>query len=254
MIATPIALLPSLGLETFVGLSSDDPMGTRWSECAFGVHLTRYQPRQTEMIGILPPKSRKEIILPAHGRDELVLVERRPGQAIPSDAAMLRSCVIYRDRTGAEGRVIYEQPPRWNTAGKPSTTLTTIAWIQTGPKLSTTVVLLYGSSDSTGPRVEYNYQFRNQEGERIRFGCLTLPLQSVRTITMEPEKLSASYSFIGSCPAASVIVLVITQHLDGGVTVEHTQPGHAAMLPGDPRLARKYKDAAVQQWSLAHAG
>lgn len=254
MIATPVALLPSLGLETSVGLSSDDPMGTRWGACAFDIHLTRFDPTRKTSIGRLQTHDRHEFVLPHSGKDELVLVERVPRQLIGKDVLMLRGCVIYRDKTGAEGRVIYERPPRWNTAGKPSTTLTTIAWIQTGPKLSTTVVLLYGSSDSTGPSVEYHYQFRNQEGERIRFGCLTLPLQSVRTITMEPEKLSASYSFIGSCPAASVIVLVITQHLDGGVTVEHTQPGHAAMLPGDPRLARKYKDAAVQQWSLAHAG
>src|SRR4051812_34053467 len=45
LLSTPVPLLPTLGIETHIGLSGEDPEGKRLDRQGFAVWLTAYSPK-----------------------------------------------------------------------------------------------------------------------------------------------------------------------------------------------------------------
>jgi hypothetical protein len=177
LISTPVPVLNTLGLDTRVGLSSDDPVGGRRPSEAFAVYLTIYgaDGRRLERVelGEVPPHRRRMFDISAVTRtrvakdDHLTVVHRVPrrllgAHATPDDLveltpeeaefSMYRSLIEYSLPGGGDGSVIYETPPGLNVRrpGRPaSTTLTFTSKIALSEAVSTYVVVVNYSMDAS---------------------------------------------------------------------------------------------------------
>lgn len=246
MIACPVALLPSLGLETWVGLSAEDPMGRVTLQCPMDLRWTTFQPNHRPLhhseLPMLEPKEQRWVHLSALVQptsDQLVLISRTPCVVHHArlDETMWRTVVRYQP-TGKPfyGDVIYELPPNMN-ASPGSTTLTQTA-VLVGKEHRAWLVLMHYSVNPEWSAV-YNLQqpFR---ASRV------LATNSVAVIPLEGDGL---LSVVGLCTDAAIMVLVLQQHVPTGmVTVEHTHPAQSCTLTKDDRQRKAIKQGAIRAW------
>ena len=163
--STPAAILNSLGLKLRLGFSTDDPTGHRHQNLNYHALVSLYDldGRLLKRInlGLLRENSRMyfdvESILPdsLKGRDVLVCAHRIPEEVfdryglvdeeremeyIQESFSMYRTVVEYSMQSGANGSVIYETPPAFNSSVRknPSTsnlTFTPTSGLQCGGQL-----------------------------------------------------------------------------------------------------------------------
>lgn len=176
----------------------------------------------------------------------------------------------WRDWPGGHGSVIYEIPPVMNEPreGKPPSntlTFTTKMWLS--ERVETSIVL---ANCSTDPRYRqtsvYGYGFHAPDGEPVAAGRVSIPPFAVRVLharavippeaqqrLTDPVDGAAICSFIGYCEGAGTVVLILNvDRHGGGVSVEHTHPAQAYLMPsgaGDAnRLRNCLKAEAVAAW------
>ncbi len=201
LISTPVPVLNSLGLETSIGLSSEDPVGGRHPSETYRAYLTIYSPdgvlTNRLILGDIPPHRRRffhlsELISPTFsGKDHLTVVHRIPERLLingrrpedivelsseEGDYGMFRGVVQYSfpGQGSGNGSVIYETPHGLNTKrpGKPlPTTLTFTSKVVLSKTVNTTLCLMYYSMDpGHDTKAHYEFSFFGPTGERVATG------------------------------------------------------------------------------------
>lgn len=286
LISTPVPVLNSLGLETSVGLSSEDPVGGRHPSETYQGYLTIYSPEGTFvdrlLLGEIPPHRRRlfrvsrllQNYFPQ--RDHLVVVHRIPQRflsagrlpedtvelsPVEGDYGMFRTLVQYSFPGGANGSVIYETPSGLNTrrpGRPPSNTLTFTSKILLSKTVNSYLALLYYSVDPAFDlTARYQFHLFAEEGQRVASGLrefrpFTVQLiDSKETIPIDPVDRLACFSFVGYSSDGILIPLILNLDTDKGreaVAVEHTHPAQSYTYPFRPQDKQKLKVRAVQQW------
>jgi len=284
-----VAVLPSLGLEIAIGLSSEDPIGARRPSEAYEAFLSRYvlggRLPERRHLGTIPPHRRRLFDITSSGAsgaaDHLAVAHRIPQRLLEKrtpddvvelvgdefDYAMFRSLVQYSYPGGSNGSVIYETPPNFNAprpGRPPASTLTFTSKIVVGDDVTTCIALIHYSVDpSYTATAPYRYAVLAPDGERIVTGAVDIPPFSVRVLDIgracdrtvrerhrDPVDGLAWLGYVGYCREAAVIPLILTlAPRTGAVAVEHTHPAQAYTLPARPEDKHKVKIQALQQWA-----
>jgi hypothetical protein len=249
LISTPIPVLNSLGLDTRVGLSSDDPVGGRRPSEAFEAYLTIYAPdgRRLERVelGEIPPHRRRTFDISSMTRtrvphdDHLTVVHRIPQRLLrgagpdaavelaPDDAdfAMYRSLIEYSLPGGGSGSVIYETPPGLNVRrpGRPlSTTLTFTSKVALSEAVGTYVVVTnYSMDPAYTTTAAWTFALFAPSGERVGSGHRAVRPFTVAVIDARAELVAgaavahraidelACFGFVGYSDDAALIPVVL---------------------------------------------
>lgn len=265
LITTPIAVLPSLGMDVSVGVSGDDPMGNRAHTDSYELTCSLYKPdgsfigrpclgtgrieageRQLHSMSDISQKMKLD-------GDHLAVVHRIPRDyTTPRDYTLFRTCVQYQRTDSTNfGRVIYESPPSLNVAkpGKrPSSTLTHTNTILGGKGYANYLVLLHYSMDAAyASHASYHYAVFDQHGERIDKRTVEIGPFQVRAVAL-PEWTNLC-TLVGWCDSAALIVLVLTLHRPtNSVTLEHTHPAQSLTMCHQDAQRNEMKQAALEGW------
>ena len=195
LISTPVPVLNTLGLNLRIGLSSEDPMVTRYPSEAYEAYLTIYSPEgilsDRMHLGEIPPNRRRYFDISAVTRklfpdaDHLTVVHRVPSRLLSQvsqveeklemagepDYSLFRSLIEYSFPEGGNGAVIYETPPRLNdkvTGHTSSNTLTFTCQTLLSERVDTYVVLIhYSVNPSYSNIANYNLALHSGSGERV---------------------------------------------------------------------------------------
>ena len=268
LITTPVAVLPSLGLDVSVGVSGDDPMADRAHTDSYELTCSLYKSdgsfvgrpclgtgrieageRQLHSLSDLSRKLKIE-------GDHLAVVHRIPRDyTTPRDYNLFRACVQYQRSGSANyGRVIYESPPSLNVAklGKrPSSTLTHTNTIMGGKDYTNYLVLLHYSMDAAYKETaNYHYAVFDQHGERIDKRTVEIGPFQVRAVAL-PEWTNLC-TLVGWCDSAALVVLVLTlHHPTNSITVEHTSPAQSQTMCNQDWQRNEMKKSALESWEKA---
>ena len=210
LISTPVPVLNSLGVETSIGLSSEDPMGGRRPSESYQAYLSIYSPDgrffKRLSLGEILPRRRKlvkisDLTRPYFKEDHLTVMHRIPSRLLlegraPEDAVelteeeadyvMFRGFVQYSYPGGGNGSVIYETPQGLNarTPGRPiPSTLTFTAQAVLSRSVNACFVLIYYSVNPDYDVVaDYRYSFFAPTGKIIAGGTRKLQPFTVQVI------------------------------------------------------------------------
>lgn len=276
--ATPVPLLPDLGLRTRVGLSADDPQGRRHRDLRFAVWLTVYAPDgrrvRRERIGRLEPGQRRFFDLSAlverdaFGAPHLCAVHRVPEDlAVEADTAslevaggydadfdMYRSVVQLEHPGGGRGSVIYEAPPRFNAdPSRKGAFLGFSNQAVVGAGSDSYLLLLFYSTNpglaATARRrvLVYGPEGRLRASDERSVGAFQLDATRFGALVGgadEPEL--RQYSFVACSGDASMATLILNLNPRvGGVSLEHTHaPISYLGMPMAQATARRQKAIA----------
>ena len=243
-------------------------------------------------LGVIPPRRRRMIdVSELAGRyglteDHLVTVHRMPepsaaprsgwrllGDRVRAyDYSFYRTYIEYawRDRPSGNGSVVYEIPPAMNErreGQRPSTTLSFTTKIWLSERARTYVALINCSTDPGYALTStYGYGFHAPDGSTVAAGRVQIPPFGVRVLDAhalipaderrrltDPADGAAICSFVGYCLGAGTVVVVLNLDRDGGgVSVEHTHPAQAYLMPGSlenpARLSARIKAEAAAAW------
>ena len=265
LITTPVAVLPSLGLDVSVGVSGDDPVASRNHTDSYEVTCSLYKSdgsfvgRPCLGAGRIAAGGRQLHSISDLSRtmkldgDHLAVVHRIPYEhTTPRDWAMYRACVQYSVQGSAShGRVIYESPPQLNVAkpGKrPSSTLTHTNTIYGGKDYTNYLVLIHYSMDAAyTAAASYLYAVFDQHGERIDKRMVEMGPFQVRAMVL-PEWTNLC-TLVGYCDSAALLVLVLTMHHPtNSITVEHTHPAQSLTMCNQDGQRNEMKKAALEGW------
>ena len=198
--------------------------------------------------------------------DEPLEMERAP------DYSMWRSLIQYSYPSRGNGSVIYETPPRLNVrkaGAPPSTTLTFSSKMVFSSEVKTYVVPIHYSMDpGYSSACRYHYLIFDPEGRQVLNRTVILPAFTVQALDL-PRELSAetirqatdpkdglaTFTFVAYSNEAALapLILNIAPNL-GGVSVEHTHPAQAFLMPFDDKDKNRMKGAAIAAWQDKTAG
>lgn len=211
LISTPVPVLNSLGLETSIGLSSEDPMGGRRPSEGYQAYLSVYSPDgkffKRLSLGEIPPHRRRlvkisELTRPHFQEDHLTVMHRIPSRFLdlghsPEDEVelteeeanylMFRGFVQYSYPGGGNGSVIYETPHALNARvpGRPiPSTLTFTSQAVLSQSVEACFVLIYYSVNPAYDVIaDYRYSFTAPTGEIVAAGARKLRPFTVERIS-----------------------------------------------------------------------
>ncbi|MBM3741095.1 MAG: hypothetical protein FJW39_35620, partial [Acidobacteria bacterium] len=224
------------------------------------------------VLGDIPPRRRRLFDISGltrrvvSGCDHLVVVHRVPARLADQtvslddpvemeepDYSLFRSLIQYAYPGRGNGSVIYETPPRLNMqrpGGSPSTTLTFTSKIVLSSSVRTYVVPIhYSMNPAYAAEGHYRYVLLDAAGRQVLDQTVAMPAFTVRALDLaaalpsdrlQPEACTndelACFSFVAWCADAALAPLVLNVASDlGGVSVEHTHPAQAFLMPGDDK-------------------
>nr|MBI3612729.1 hypothetical protein [Nitrospirota bacterium] len=243
-------------------------------------------------LGEIPPNRRRLFPLSALTRelvpagDHLVVVHRVPARLVAQagaldeplemdaapDYSMFRSLIQYAYPGRGNGSVIYETPPRLNVrkpGAPPSTTLTFSSKIILSQGVQTFVVPIHASMDpGYSAACRYHYFIFDQTGRQVLNRSVTMPAFTVRALDLgaeispdavrqatDPEDGLATFTFIAYSDDAALAPLILNVAPGlGGVSVEHTHPAQAFLMPFNEKDKNRLKAAAIAAWRDVAAG
>jgi len=256
------------------------------------VHSPEGKWLERRLLGEIPPRRRRLFALSALTRelvpsgDHLVVVHRVPvrlAQQVSSidtplemdhepDYSMWRSLIQYAYPGKGNGSVIYETPPRLNVrkpGAPPSTTLTFSSKISLSQGVKTYVVPIHASMDPRySAACRYHYFVFDQTGRQVLNRSVTMPAFTVRALDLgaeispdairqatDPEDGLATFTFIAYSDDAALAPLILNVAPGlGGVSVEHTHPAQAFLMPFNEKDKHRLKAAAIAAWRDVAAG
>ncbi len=270
--STPIAVLREFGLETYAGLSADDPANRRNKNVPMSVVLSAYG--SSKLIGRaaideLKPQHHRFISIdqelakrgwenaklcvvhriPSPYMADGVVMERLPEGEQP-DYDMYRTVVQYGVPGKGMGGVIYETPPNFNRVGRKLNFLSFSNKIYLNEQVDSRLVFLnYSISPDYAQTAQVKLDLYDSVGKvaaDIRFDVPPFDFFSVRV-----NDLVASYDSPGffsytaaSTTSALIPISVIVNKDNGGVSVEHSHPPQAYMMAGWPVISAIKNQAA----------
>jgi hypothetical protein len=220
---------------------------------------------------------RRPRYLPRIGRARLAkeldilqsVMPEEPIRVTPAmDYSFFRSYIEYSFEGGASGNgsVIYEMPPKLNESKERlsnTLTFTTKVWLSSA--VNTYLVLMNCSTNPAYTHTaEYAYGFYDPHGTRLASGQVRIRpftvsiLDAKRLIPPEalarsadPEDGVTTLSFVGCSTDTAMPILVLNlDHERRGVSVEHTHPAQAYLMPSDgPKAKGRIKSGAVERWA-----
>jgi len=212
--------------------------------------------------------------------DHLVVVHRVPGWLANQvgsldeplemdkepDYSMFRSLIQYAYPGRGNGSVIYETPPRLNvrkTGAPPSNTLTFSSKIVLSSSVKTYVVPIHYSMDPGYSAVCcYHYLVFDQSGRQVLARTVTMPAFTIQVLDLAREIPQeairhatdsqdglALFSFVAYSDDAALAPLIVNLAPGlGGVSVEHTHPAQAFLMPFNDKDKNRIKAAAIGSW------
>lgn len=278
--ATPMPMLPHLGLRTQVGLSSEDPAGKRNRGMAFSVWCTLYTEKGERIrrwqVGNLPAGSRKffdlsELTLgQGASGPHICVVHRIPEEIritedfradVPDDFnshfEMYRSVVQLVSDAGNSGSVIFEIAPFFNANPKrPSSLLVFSNQAVVGPETDTYLVLMhYSTLEGYRSTAQAKLHVFSPDGSRLATETQEIPAFGLGITSFSSLRLDgkggcglAQYSFVGCSAQAAMIPLIINvDRKFGGVSIEHTHsPNSYLNMP--PAFFSKVRSSAIEYY------
>ena len=214
LISTPAAVLPTLGLELAMGLSSEDPMVERHPSEPYDAYLSVYAPDGTFArrlaLGQIPPHRRgfflvSKLLEPFGFQENHLVVAHRVPRSLTGrsgdvaepvelpdglDYGFFRAYVqyAYPGSGGAHGGLVYEIPHRFNEPleGRPSpVVLTFTTKIVLSDVVSTSIVLIHCSTDpGYTATAHYAYAIHAGDGSRVAVGQCAVPAFAVRVLDL----------------------------------------------------------------------
>ncbi len=212
LISTPLPVLNSLGLRLRVGLSSEDPMGSRHASEPYEVFLTTYSPEGIQIersrLGTIAPKRRKFFEISdltnklVTDQDHLAVIHRVPSHLISSEKniedeldipdgneySLFRSLVEYSYPGGGNGSVIYETPPEFNSGKnvhKSSNSLTFTCQTILSDHLDSHLIIINHSINHKYKNIaEYTFALHSLSGERIFADKTTIGPFGIRVLNL----------------------------------------------------------------------
>ncbi|MQF67073.1 hypothetical protein FIM07_01355 [SAR202 cluster bacterium AD-802-F09_MRT_200m] len=259
----------------------------------YEAYLTIYSPEglfiKRVHLGRIPDHRRRFFDLSAVAKefvsngDHLTVVHRVPSRLLdqvssvdeeielPSDPdySFFRSLVEYSIPQGGNGSVIYETPPRLN-AGSSSNTLTFTNQIVLSKEMDSYLILINSSTDPSYAKIgKFFFGVHCLSGElavssdaRVGpFGIHVLDMRRIipeRLVTQEedPEDGISWFTMVGGSDNAALMVLGVNLSRSlNAVSVEHTHPPQAYLVPKDKSLQGQIKVLARSNWrSILTAG
>jgi len=292
LISTPVPVLNSLELRVRVGLSSEDPMGTRYASEPYEAFLSIYSPEGVFLervpLGGIPSNRRRmfdvsettQRLVP--NGDHLAVVHRIPVSLLDKypnldeeiellsepDYSFFRSLVEFSYPGGGNGSVIYETPPNFN-ARPSSNTLTFTNQLVISPETNSYLVLINSSTDPSYARVaDFFFGMYCLSGQRavadsVRVGPFGIQVIDMKQLIpndviereTDPEDGLSSFSLIGGSEDAAMLAMIINSAPGlKAVAVEHTHPPQAYLVPQNLSLQRQIKTLAQFHWQSVISG
>ncbi len=241
---------------------------------------------ERRVLGEIPPNRRRLFALSALARqlvpagDHLVVVHRVPTRLVKQarsldeplemeqepDYSMWRSLIQYSYPEHGNGSVIYETPPRLNVrkaGAPPSTTLTFSSKMIFSSEVKTYVMPIHYSMDPGYSAVSrYYYAVFDRAGHPVLNRTVTMPAFTVQALDLgrelseqtirqatDPEDGLANFTFVAYSDDAALapLILNVAPNL-GGVSVEHTHPAQAFLMPFNDKDKNRIKGAAIAAW------
>lgn len=286
LISTPVPVLNTLGLNLRVGLSSEDPMVGRHPSEDYEAYLSVYSPEGVlltrEHLGQIPVNRRRFFDITGVTRqlipnlDHLAVVHRVPSRLLSQvskvedemefaegpDYSYFRSMIEYSFLQGGNGSVIYETPHNLNLSAS-SNTLSFTCQIVLSDSVNSHVVLVNYSMDRSYSRIaNYKFAVYSLAGEMVATDQVAIGPFGIKVLDMarmipsrqivrcrDPQDGIAAFTFIGySEDAALVMMTVNASPSQGAVSVEHTHPPQAYLLPRRASQQRVIKADAQEVW------
>jgi hypothetical protein len=275
LVSTPIPFLSTAGLETYAGLSADDPQNCRHSKIVFAVFLSIYgNQRLLKRISLttLKPHERRFLSLDqqvsGQGLEQetrLCVLHRVPLEFVINgevqneveldyfpDYEMYRTVVQYALPGKGMGSVIYETPPNLNKAGRKSEFLSFSNKIYLNAETETYLVFTnYSVSPNYSAHANVNFNCYDPAGNlccATAFDVLPYDYHLIAIKQLLPEAAPGIYSFVASSMEAALIPLSVNVCRSlGGVSVEHPHPPQAYLMADWPVVNKIKHQAVVSQ-------
>jgi len=237
-------------------------------------------------LGEIPPNRRRIFPISELARqfvpseDHLVVVHRIPASLAAQvrsvdeplemeqepDYSMWRSLIQYSYPGRGNGSVIYETPPRLNVrkpGAPPSTTLTFTSKIVLSSIVQTYVVPIHYSMDFRyAASCRYRYFVFDPSGRQVLDRTVTMPAFTIKALDLgreiapeiirqatDPADGLATFTFVAYSDDAALAPLIINAMPSlGGITVEHTHPAQAFLMPFNNNDKNRLKAAAIAAW------
>ena len=241
-----------------------------------GVLLTR------EHLGRIPVNRRKFFDITGVTRqliptlDHLAVVHRVPSRLLSQvskvedeiefseglDYSFFRSLIENSFPQGGNGSVIYETPHNLNLSAS-SNTLSFTCQIVLSDSVDSYVLLMNYSMDQSYSKIaDYKFAVYSLAGDMVATDQVSIGPFGIKVLDMarvipshqiascrDPKDRISAFTFIGYSEDAALLMMTVNASLSfGAVSVEHTHPSQAYLLPSRVSQQRVIKAEAQKAW------